>query len=491
MADMLTALRLLISGDSAGAVAAIQEVGAATEEVDAKTAAANETQMKSVTAMGAMTSAAMVTGAGVAGLTAIMGLSIDSYAKWGEAVIKGASLTGMSVESYSKILGELKAFNVNADAGTMAMKFFEKQIYAAETGTKKSVEAFTTLGISMQQVQTMKQADLLALVRDRLSQTSNAAERTALMVQLFGRGATNMTLWAGASADTIAKVDERLKSTGQILDEQHAKQLMTAGKDWLAFKSVLQGLEITLAEEIIPTIGRLIQVFTWLMMEFRPFVWLIPVGAAALSALLIPMLAVISAVKMYEMVTKAFMIAQELATIAQTAFAVATGKVTLQEGIQILTGKNLAVVTATDTTATEAETVATEAQTTAMGAGIVEMGLYCVALAAAVIAIYEVVKAWNEAKQAAQQYQAQVQGFNATAAQNAPEETEFGQLKGAQTMAQINASNAANAYKSPSTMGYAAEAGKRALQWASVAVGQYLLCTGLPAAAASPSASPP
>jgi hypothetical protein len=403
-------LRLILSGDSAGAVAAIKEVGDATEATDAKTKAANETQAKSVSAMGALTNTAIVAGGALAGLTAIMGLSLDSYAKWGEAVIKGAALTGMSTEAYSKVAGEMKAYNVNADAATTSMKFFEKQTYAAEQGTAASVKAFTQLGISMQQVKTMSPADLLELVRSRLASCGNAAERTALMVQLFGRGSTNMILWAQASSDQMAKVDAGLKSTGMILDQQHAKQLKQAGEDWMKFKLVLQGLEITLAQVILPAVDKLTEGVTWLMGAVRPFLPLIPILAGALAAYLAVVLPIIAAQKLWALGVTALKTAQALWLIVQTACAIATGKVTLAEGLQILSTKTLTVAKEAETTATEAETVATSEGSAAMLASVGIYALVAAAIAADIVLIYKAVQAYEQMKQAMQQAaQAQAQ----------------------------------------------------------------------------------
>jgi hypothetical protein len=458
LTDLATVLQLIISGDSAGAVAAIKAVGDETDATAAKTAAANETQMKNVTAMGALTSATIPAVVGLAALTAVMGVSVDTYAKWGLAVIKGAALTGMSTEAYSKVVGELKAYNVNADSVTLSMKFLEKQTYAAEQGTATSVKAFTQLGISMQQVKTMSPADLLELVRTRLSECGNAAERTALMVQLFGRGSSQMILWATASQEQIAKVDAGLKSTGQILDEQHAKQLKEAGADWMKFKLVLQGLEITLAEDVIPDINKLLKGLTELMVVFRPFVGLIPILAAGFAAYLAVLVPVIVAVKTYELVTKAVLVVQELWTIAQVALAVATHNVTLAEGLQILTGKNLSVVTEVatvaeteKTVAVEADTVATEANSASMLASLGPMALVAAGIAVDVVLIGKAINAYHQMTEAIQQAAQANAGFNQNVAQAQAggEAAKFGQLKGGQTMAQIQAAEKSDQYHSP------------------------------------------
>ena len=118
------------------------------------------------------------------------------------------------------------------------------------------------------------------------------------------------------------------------------------------------------------------------------------------------------------------------------------------------------------TVAQEGETTATVAETGALKAQMVTLGLYVIAIGAAVVAIYAIVKAWQAAQQAAAQYKASVQGFNQTVAQNQPEEAQFGQLKGAQTMAQINASANASKYTSPGAAGYAAEFYKRSMEFA-------------------------
>ena len=110
MLDMASVLRLIISGDPAGAVAALAAVGDASDAAAVKTTkltaeqkAANEEAKAN---MASLKSATLVAGGVFAVLGAVIGASVIDYAHFGETVAKTAAMTGMSAEATSEFVGQ-------------------------------------------------------------------------------------------------------------------------------------------------------------------------------------------------------------------------------------------------------------------------------------------------------------------------------------------------------------------------------------------------
>src|SRR5450759_4594760 len=137
---MTEAIRLVISGDSKGAVKALGEVadGAAkTQGVFGKYGAG-------------LNKASNYAAVGVAALTGVIVKSVVDYEAYGKSIRDITRLTDISVESASTLVGEWKRFGVDATAGANGVKFFNKNLDMAQQGSAKQIEAFQRLGITME-----------------------------------------------------------------------------------------------------------------------------------------------------------------------------------------------------------------------------------------------------------------------------------------------------------------------------------------------------
>jgi hypothetical protein len=552
--DLITSLRIVITGNSTGAVAAISEVTGATDRSSASTAAWVSQGRKGM----------LLFAAGFGMVAAAAGLCLDKYGKYAASIIQIERLTGLTATASSELNGQFQALGVNTESTSRIIARFSKNFEAAITPTlsktssltaniaklqakiaadsepttaagvkalagykaqlasleaeqqsgiavtNAQMQAFQELGFSQAQLKATDPSDMLMKVRDRLSEMGASMERTSIILALFGRGAQSQGFlrWISTGKDQIDEINAKLKGLGLIFTQKQLDQAKQFGLMLLGAKLEVEAFAVSLGKFLMPAamdiltpLSKVLTVLTelpgWMkaIMVFTPGFLLMGAGVGMMAKSFHQ--AWTEGYNLYQWLNKmrpmttAQTDATKASTFANNENVYSTNKQVAQaekemaveqsqtawkeknalatEGETTAVDENV-VAQEEATTATEGETVAVEGQTAVLKTGIVQLGLYCVAIAAAVIAIYEVVKAWNEAKQAAQQYQAQVQGFNATAAQNTAQEARFGQLKGAQTMAQINASNAANAYQAPGVGGYAEEAGKRMLQWTSVAV---------------------
>ena len=258
MSDLVTALQLIISGNAAGAVAALEEVAAAEDKTAESTkgaTAATDEQAGATDAAGAgMLSLGTISAAAGVAVAAGVALCVKSYANFGETIQKISELSGTSMTEASKLAGQWKQFGIDATSGATAMKFLEKNIGAAEEGNKAAITKFNELGLSMAALQKMTPDERIDAVREALSKVPDAAERTYLATSLLGRGASTMTLWYTASAQSIDKVNQSLEQTGQIISKADTGVMKEGLMAWRMFKAELQGVEFTIARMALPAI---------------------------------------------------------------------------------------------------------------------------------------------------------------------------------------------------------------------------------------------
>ena len=398
MADFATVIRLIVSGDSQGAVAALEEVQAATGATAAKSEAANAAVATQTASMGKMAAAA---GVGFLGLGAMIALSLKSYESFALTVAKVKSQTDMSAEGTSRFVGQLQFFHASTDKAGMAVKTLENEVYKLQTGVPAAVAVFKTLGLTWDDLKNLSPDQKLALIRDRLSQIPDPAARSAAATALLGRGAKDMTLWYTASSGAIDKVNGVLEKNHQILSGQQLKDAAAAATAWQGLTGAFKGFEYQVAQKVLPIVTDLVKGLTWIIEKTGPLgSTILPLMTVALGGLAIAFGAVWAAEKIVVMWTTTVQGVMGLWNTVAGIAAVRNGELSLSELLLSLRQKDLAVATGAATIATEGETIAAEGATAAQWLWNIALdanpiGLIIIAIGALALAAIELVKHWR------------------------------------------------------------------------------------------------
>ena len=314
MSDLTTALRLLIVGDSASAVRAVNEVGAATAKVDGATKARNDKALAEQEAGVKKARSGMAIMAGGLGLVAGAGaLAIGQYKGFAEAVINMQKVTGLSAQSSSRLVGEWQTMGMNIEGTTKIVGFFSRaygestkatlaqttkakdgiakvnsEIAALGTSTSTAAgqkklaaynlelqkynavldpstqktnaqaNAFLQLGLSTSQLTAMGSDKALLTIRDRLSQMGDKAERLTIIKTIFGRGGTDPAFlrWLTASSDQMSKLDKALQSAGMIWNQQQVDQAEALGGKVRGIEEALRATAISVGSTLVPALSK-------------------------------------------------------------------------------------------------------------------------------------------------------------------------------------------------------------------------------------------
>jgi len=140
----------------------------------------------------------------------------DSFQQTGEAIKTLTRMTGVSVQGASILTEQWKLFGVSADGGANAMKFLSKNMEAAIGGSKPLTAAFKETGLSIDDLKGKSSADIMLKLRDSMSQMTDKTQRTALAMQLFGRGGMAMMPWLDRSPAAVDAVTKSMHSLGLV-----------------------------------------------------------------------------------------------------------------------------------------------------------------------------------------------------------------------------------------------------------------------------------
>ena len=353
--DLVAALRLLISGDSASAVAALDEVAGATDAVGAKTdemkakQAATAAQLNTSTKQATAGLALMGLGVGV--VVGGLALMADKYKQVMAATVQTEELTGMHAQAASELNGQFEALGGTVDQVAKQLKTYDKTYVDLTDSTRKAsaaqTEALNDMGLTAAQLKAAGPDKALFLIRDALSQIKDPAERATDAMTIFGaRAATNPAFerWVTAAPSQIKAIDDELAKSGMIVTDAQVAPGQAAGRGLEALKTDMTGVAVQGMEALAPmfialdhAVEPIVNAFMWLTKETHgllPDVILLAGGATLMAA--------------------------GFAKVVNAWQSASKAGATLQQFIQLLTRRKTA-----DTVATEIQTRVTQANTAA------------------------------------------------------------------------------------------------------------------------------
>ena len=169
-----------------------------------------------------------------------VGMNIQALQGWGFA----ASLAGGSIESI-----------------TLGMRKFSKEIVNAKEGQDESTSAFRRLGISIEELKSLKMEDLMLRVADSFSKHSDGAEKSALAVQLFGRSGLNLIPILNQGRDGIEQLMQKAKELGVIMSEDDIKAAAGFKEQLELLEAGTGALKRRIGMDLLPALTGLVTAF--------------------------------------------------------------------------------------------------------------------------------------------------------------------------------------------------------------------------------------
>ena len=219
---------------------------------------------------GVMQKASAGAAIGFASVSGVIAKGVLEYNKLGSATSALTKLTNISADAASTFSGQWSRFGVDAVAGQRGLIMLSKQIESAEGGTKASIEAFAKLGITISDLSTMTGGEIMAKVRDQMSQMTDKTERAALMMKLFGRGGMAMLKWLDATPASIAKVNSALKEQGSIMSESDLADYKKSAAAQADLSQAWRGFLQQAGKSVIPELTSMVGMFTKLQRAAAP-----------------------------------------------------------------------------------------------------------------------------------------------------------------------------------------------------------------------------
>ncbi|HYM22015.1 MAG TPA: hypothetical protein VEU08_02365, partial [Vicinamibacterales bacterium] len=178
--------------------------------------------------------------------------------------------TGASVENLSAL--RYVASQSGMDFDTLSTAFFKMETSLGATGPKadKLAQSLEGVGLSMADLKNERPDEAFIEIVAALENTGNAADRNALAMQLFSRGAKEM---AGLFHEDIYQMIQDAQDLGLVMTTNQAAAAHAAEVGWKAFTMQLEDAAFTAASTLMPALVALEQLasqaFTELVSDYN------------------------------------------------------------------------------------------------------------------------------------------------------------------------------------------------------------------------------
>ena len=165
-----------------------------------------------------------------------------------------ADVSGLSAEEL-QILSNVAA-TAGGDIEDVADASREMQLRLAEAaalGSGPAVDALNLLGISLEEIGRLNTADQFALLRDRISEVQDPAERLFVAEELLGGSTERLNALITTQTAEYEKLRTEIGEVG-IFTNQQIEDLNRANDAWQAASQAISGTATTLVAEAAPAI---------------------------------------------------------------------------------------------------------------------------------------------------------------------------------------------------------------------------------------------
>ena len=200
----------------------------------------------------------------IGSVTNLLTEAIPKALAYAKSIDQISDATGASAEKASILAGTLQILGVPTEGLATTFRTLSAEVV---TNEKK----FTALGVQVRDSSgnLLDTVTILDNTRSSLSKMADGAAKTALAVDLFGRSALGMIDYLNLSDEAAASAADELAKMGLVLDQKTVTAAEDADRSFNLLGMTIEGIQITLANQLLPAIINIVNAIRNWVMENR------------------------------------------------------------------------------------------------------------------------------------------------------------------------------------------------------------------------------
>jgi len=206
--------------------------------------------------LAALARAAAMGGAALMGMTAGLFKVAQDTANVGDAAAKTAKQVGLTAESWQEYE---HAANLSGVAGAeliSGLGRLARNVRDASEGTGQAADVLKELDINAKKADgTLRETDeIVEELADRVSKMPDSFQKTALMMDLFGRSGTSLIPMLNSGGEGIRKMRREARDLGVVLSNEAAAKSEEFNDSLFRVRQIVKGLRNTIGMELMPIV---------------------------------------------------------------------------------------------------------------------------------------------------------------------------------------------------------------------------------------------
>ena len=190
--------------------------------------------------------------------------ALKKTADYGDRIDKMSQKIGMSRKAFQEWDYIMSQNGGNVESLQMGFKTLTTQIEGVQKGSKDSIKAFSSLGVSVKDAngQFRSQDEIFNDTIRKLQQIKNPTQKAMLANRLFGRSAAELRPLLNQEASAIDELREKANKLGLIIDEQDIKNAVILKDTFDTFSRAFQARFATVMMKVMPTFTKILEKIT-------------------------------------------------------------------------------------------------------------------------------------------------------------------------------------------------------------------------------------
>lgn len=229
---------------------------------------------------------------GGAAMVAPLLFAAQQFAAQGDKINKASVRTGVGVEALQELGYAAEHSGASFEDLETGIKKMQKTIFGAASGSKEAQSALASIGLTVQDLKNLSPDQQFALIGDRLNNITDASARTAVAMEIFGKGGTALLPLFAEGAAGMQKLRDRARELGIVFskdDAQAATKFTDELEDcWKQVRALTFQVGAAVATALLPFAGIVHQVLRAVIdwtREHRNLVIGVLIAGAALMTL--------------------------------------------------------------------------------------------------------------------------------------------------------------------------------------------------------------
>ena len=211
-------------------------------------------------AVGITAAAATITAAVTAATAAAVTLGKEfietatDVAAYGDEVDKTSQKLGISAQAYQEWDYVMQLAGTDMSSMTVGFKTLTNHIADATSGSESAIAMFESLGLTMEDLQSMSTEEIFAATVSSLQNMEEGAERSALAVDLFGKSGQNMAALLNMSNEETEEAIALANEYGMVMSDDAVQASADYTDALTTLEKTFTGLKNNLMSQFLPSL---------------------------------------------------------------------------------------------------------------------------------------------------------------------------------------------------------------------------------------------